>query len=651
MKYRLLSGWMLPVLLAFVLNAVPAFAQEEQDESMQTEGVTDEASDDDEASLFENIQDVELPEGAEEYEEIQQMRVLERTFLPSQDVGRVGTKDLELKSDDPMNLTPESTMRLLLSGERVSNVPRGLQGQASKWMRESVELVKKQIEESGESIDMPFGVDCANQKAVQEYIAIFSHGTAGTMKTWLKRLGRWRHVLEKVLAEEGAPNDLIYLAMIESGFKPRVKSPASAAGMWQFMAGTAVEMGLTINEYVDERFDPIKAARAACAYMKKQFARYNSWPLAMAAYNGGAGTVNVAVDRYNTNDYFKLVEYGAMYEETRRYVPRIMAAALIGRNPEAFGLGGIKPEPSFVFDIVEVPGKTKLSILAEAAGCSVDDLKELNPELLKDVTPPGGQYSLRIPINKYKAFVDKFDNVKKKYADSTEIMTLRFGETLELLGEDIGVPARVLRNLNGIKSKEQAVYGAEIIVPKGSKRGHAEKSDKDDLPIALISPEQFDFRDRECIYYETQKGDSIRDIASQFGVLPNQVAIWNELDVWARLRPKMFLRIFVSKLPDSDKVRYRTDEELRVVARGSDEHQDIVDARRNARSKAAKSAAKSSSKRSSGRYVYYTVKSGDSLSKIAHKYGVSVDSIMKLNDVKNKGSIRKGQKLKIKKNK
>ena len=664
MKYRLLSGWGLTFLMALTLSSTPVFAQDEAEESFPAENASDESSDD-EASLFESIQDVEAPDGTEDYDEIQQMRVLERAFLPSKDVGRIETNDLVMAPGNPMDLTHESTMRLLLSGENVSNVPHELQGQATKWMRDAVSLVKKQIEESGKSLEMPFGVDCANQKAVQEYIAIFTHGTAGTMKTWLKRLGRWRHVLEKVLAEEGAPNDLIYLAMIESGFKPRVKSPASAAGMWQFMAGTAVEMGLTINEYVDERFDPIKAARAASAYMKKQYARYNSWPLAMAAYNGGPGTVNVAIDRYNTNDYFKLVEYGAMYEETRRYVPRIMAAALIGRNPEAFGLDGIQPEPPFVFDIVDVPGHTKLSILAEAAGCSVDTLKELNPELLKDITPPGKSYSLRIPLNKHNAFVDKFDNVKKKYADATDRITLRFGETLEILGEDINVPARVLRNLNGIKAKEQAVYGAEIIVPNGSRRGHTAKDDE--LPLALISPEQFDFRDRKCIYYETQKGDSIREIASQFGVLPNQLAIWNELDVWAYLRPKMFLRIFVSKLPDSDKVRYRTADELHVVARGSEEHKHLVEARKSANSKAAKSASKSSgsskSSKSSGkssassskdrtsRYVYHTVKSGESLSKIASHYGVSVESIMMLNGIKNKESIRKGQKLKIKNHK
>ncbi len=659
MKYRKIATFLSVLILSLTLNATQSWAQDEPPEPEESDisDVQDDSSDEGEdASFLENVNAQKAPDGTEDYAEIHQMRVLERTFLPTDthaESGSAGT----IMPGNLMELTPDSTLHVLLDSEGTNEVPKGLQRVASKWMNEAVTQVKKQIASSGDTLNMPFGLDCANQPAVQEYVAIFSRGAAGTMKTWLKRLERWRPVLEKALIEEHVPTDLLYLAMIESGFKTRVKSPASAAGMWQFMAGTGVEMGLTINEYVDERFDPIKAAHAAANYLKKQHSRYDSWPLAMAAYNGGPGTVNVAIDRYNTNDYFKLVEYGAMYDETRRYVPRIMAAALIGRNPAAFGFDGLTPEPPFVFDEVEVPGNTKLSILAEAAGCSVDTLKELNPELLKDVTPPGSQYTLRIPLNKHASFVEKYDNIKKKYANASDSITLKFGETLEILGEDIGVPARVLRNLNGIGAKLPAAYGTEILVPNGSKRGKfASSKDKDELPLALISPEKFDFRDRTCVYYETQKGDTIREIADAFGVLPNQIAIWNELDEWAKLRPKMFMRIFVSKEPSSDKIRFWTAEDLRVIERGSEEHQEIVEARKNANSKAAKKAANtkgksSSSSKSSSKteYVYHTVAKGDSLSKIAKKYGVSVESLLKLNGLKESSAIRKGQKLKVKK--
>lgn len=640
MRYR----WQFLGLLA-LLWAAPVVAQDDSEEA----AAEIESAEED---LSEALSDIDTPESADDYEEIQQIRVLERTFMPREQPDGNSALTVTVAPGNLMELSHENVMHVLLEGTQDTGQKRGLQRQASRWLAESVARVRQQFAKAGPSLEMPFDIDCTSQKAVQEYVAIFSSAASGTMKTWLKRLGRWRLPLEKALAEENVPRDLIFLAMIESGFKPRVKSPASAAGMWQFMSATGAEMGLRITPYVDERFDPIKAAHAAARYLKKQYARYNSWPLAMAAYNGGPGTVNVAIDRYNTTDYFKLVEYGAMYDETRKYVPRILAAGLIGKNPAAFGLDGLTPEPPFVFDLVEVPGETKLSVLAEAAGCSVDTLKDLNPELLKDITPPGGNYELRIPLDKHAAFVEKFDKVNKKYKESGDLMTIRFGETLETLGEEIGTPARVLRALNRMRSKEAAAYGSEILVPKGSKRN---TKTPEDLPVALISPEKFTFADRTRIFYQTQKGDKIRDIADAFGVMPNQIALWNELDPWAKLRPNMMLQIYVTK-PDALKdVRFYREDEVRPVVRGSEEHQAILDARRNANLKSAKAAKSSGSSKSSGKtsssgkYIIHTVGKGDSLSKIAKKYGVSVESLLKLNDLKADSTIRKGQKIKVKK--
>ena len=605
------------------------------------------------ADLLDDVMAAEAPEGSADYEEMHQIRVLERTFLPSHEPQPQTSSSASLPPGNLMELSHDTAMHVLTAGSGQPENQRGLQRQASKLMKDAIAQVKKQIESHGSKLDMPFGLDCAQQPAVQEHIAMFTAPASGTMKTWLKRLGKWRKILEKALIAEDVPIDFVYLAMIESGFKTRVKSPAAAAGMWQFMAGTGVEMGLTINEYVDERFDPVKAAHAAAKYLKKQYARYDSWPLTMAAYNGGPGTVNVAIDRFNTNDYFKLVKYGAMYDETRKYVPRILAAAIIGRNPAAFGFDGLTPEAEFVFDTVDVPGKTQLKRLAEAAGCSVDTLKELNPELLKDMTPPGNDYALRIPKGKYHAFVENFDRVKKKYENANDTIVLKFGETLEILGDDIGVPARVLRNLNGIGSRENAVYGTEIIVPNGSKRGNNAKKDKDDedaLPVILVSPEKFNFSDKKRVFYETQKGDTVKAIAAAFGILPNQLAMWNELDIWAKLRPKMKLQIYVAPQTHLENIRYIDENDVNVVERGSKAHEEIVDAQKNARNRAAKSAAKSKGKTSSsGRYVTHTVGKGDSLSKIAKKYGVTVESLLKLNKLKKNATLRKGQVLKVKK--
>lgn len=591
--------------------------------------------DSEEDAVLEEVNAAEPPDGTQDYVEIYRMRVLERTFIPPQTVEPTAMGPLP---NDPMGLMQDAAGNAL--GNAESPGMGGLQRKASRLMADAVAEVQKQISESGNAIVQPFGIDCASQLAVQEVLAVFAQPGSGTMKTWLKRAGRWRAALETVLAEEGVPLDLFYLAMIESGFKTRVKSPAAAAGMWQFMAGTGAEMGLRIDAYVDERFDPIKSAHAAAQYLKKQYARYHSWPLAMAAYNGGPGTVNVAIDRYQTNDYFKLVQYGAMYEETRRYVPRILAAAMIGRNPAAFGFGGIVPDPPFVYDTVEVPPESRLSQLAEAAGCSREELEELNPELLKDTTPPGRNYVLRIPSGRFNDFVDRFDRVQKKYAHATDTIALKFGETPETLGETIGVPGRVLRNLNGIGAKETVEYGTELLVPNGSRRAEPAPPKDEDKRLALISPEKFAFKKR--VFYETQKGDTLRDIARAFGLTAAQLAMWNELDVWAKLRPKMMLQVFVDDVPEPKDVRIWREDQLRVVVRGSDEHRELLDAKRKSNVKTAQS---SSTRRAST----YTVVKGDSLSKIAKKFGISVGTLLKLNKLKAGATLRPGQKLKVRK--
>lgn len=607
-----------------------------QDESAEQDGdLTSEFADD-----ISDIRKLAQPDGSEEYSEIYQMRVLERSLLPSnvQNEGQNNGQNLLYPPVDPMGLAPDELCNILGSGSSDEYRNRGLQRQATKLMSSAIQAIQNQIQSAGTGLVLPFGLDCAQQKSVQEYIAIFSAPGSSTMKIWLKRMARWKPALERVLAQEGVPLELVYLAMIESGFKPRVKSPAAAAGMWQFMAGTAIEMGLHIDSYVDERFDPIKSAHAAAGYLKKQYDRYNSWPLAMAAYNGGPGTVNIAIDRYNTTDYFKLVEYGAMYDETRRYVPRILAAAIIGQNPKTFGFDGLKGEEPFVFDTVEVPGNMRLAVLAEAANCSVETLQELNPELLKTVTPPGDNYALRIPAGRFSHFVDHFDDVKRKYAKHSDSMTLRFGETIDILAVEIDVPARVLRQINQLSSKENLSYGSEVIVPNGSKRRKSAEKDEKDRPVALVSPETFTFNQKKRVFYVTQKGDAIAAIARAFGILPNQLAIWNDLDIWAKLRPNMYLQIFVDKSFDDDAIRYFSEDEVRVVVKGSSEHRDIIYAKR-----------KTSSARSYGsHYVYHTVAKGDSISKIAKKYGVSVNSILKLNKMKASDVIRKGEKLKVK---
>jgi len=333
-----------------------------------------------------------------DFDEITTVRVLERELLPSDDT-RVEQLEMGfgVPAEDRLALGGAPPVELLVQsgqedGSTSLRTDRTLQVQLDHSLAAALEQIRRDLApyrgEDKAKLDLPFGIDCTELEAVESYLALFTDRGARTLRAWIQRAQKWRPMIERILDEEGVPRDLLYLAMIESGYRTTAVSPASATGMWQFMSGTARDMGLRVDRYVDERNDPVKATRAAARYLKRQYRRFGNWPLAMAAYNGGAGTVAKGIRTYNSNDYFKLVEYGAMYNETRRYVPKILAAALIAKNPEAFGFGGLTGDPEWRYDEVEVPGDTRLSLLAQAAGTSMETLQSLNPELVRKQTPP-----------------------------------------------------------------------------------------------------------------------------------------------------------------------------------------------------------------------------------------------------------------------
>jgi membrane-bound lytic murein transglycosylase D len=420
--------------------------------------------------------------------------------------------------------------------------------------------------------------------------------------------------------------------MIESGYKPRVKSPANAGGMWQFIPGTAVDQGLRIDEWVDERFDPLKSTRAAARYLRKQYDLFGSWPLAMAAYNGGAGTVSKAINTYNATDYFKLVEYGAMYDETRRYVPRIMAAAAIGKNLESFGFEGLQLHESWSYELVQVPGGVRLSLLADAAGTELDTLRELNPELLADQTPPGDDYSLRIPNGSSSRFVSAFDELAERYGTEHERLTLRFGESVEMVAARVGIPERVLREVNGLSSRERAAYGSVLIVPLANRKP-AGTSSADEKPLVVLPSEDFAFSNRSRYFYRVNRGDSVEELSEFFGLRSQQLALWNDLDAAAKLRDGMVLQVFLDDDFDRSQAILMDETAVEAVLMGSDEHQ-------AAEAKRGKSSASKKGKS-------YTVKKGDTVSKIAKKFGVKSQDLIRWNNLDKKGTIRKGMRLVI----
>ena len=233
---------------------------------------------------------------------------------------------------------------------------------------------------------------------VKKWIGYFLNRGREFFERYGARAGRYAPLMGSILEEHELPRDLIFLAMAESGFQNKAKSWAKAVGPWQFMPYTGRVYGLEIDWYKDERRDPIKATIAAARYLKKLYREFGSWELAAAAYNAGEGKVSRAISRYRTENFWNLSRGRYLRRETKNYVPKIMALAIIGKNLRSFGFAGMDFHEPLDFREIEVPPMTDLFRISEALDMDFEELQRLNPELLRWFTPPGGRYKLRIPV-------------------------------------------------------------------------------------------------------------------------------------------------------------------------------------------------------------------------------------------------------------
>jgi membrane-bound lytic murein transglycosylase D len=238
---------------------------------------------------------------------------------------------------------------------------------------------------------------------VLEWMRRFLTSDRRTFEVFLSREGAFAPLIRAKLAERGMPENLLYLAMIESGFSTRATSPVGAGGVWQFMSPTAKQYGLRVDRWVDERRDPVKATDAALDYLQWLHDRYGSWYLSAAAYNAGHGRVDRVVKRYaggkkgDEDIYWEIIEH--LPRETREYVPKMLAASALALEAERYGFE-VRPERAYEYERVWVPGGTTLAAVAAEVGIGVAELRELNPHLIRSVTPPGSSYGLRVPVGR-----------------------------------------------------------------------------------------------------------------------------------------------------------------------------------------------------------------------------------------------------------
>ena len=246
---------------------------------------------------------------------------------------------------------------------------------------------------------------------VESHIRFFHIAIRNRFEQWLTRLGHYKPIVENIFSEFNLPSDLVYLSLVESGFNPHAYSRARATGPWQFMKGTAILYGLRVDQYVDERRDPIKSTIAAARYLRDLYDMFGAWPLAMAAYNAGEGKVMRALQKSRADSFWEIAQTKHIRRETKEYVPRFMAATIIAKNPDQYGFIQEPPAPH-QFEEVIVHRSIRLQNLAVAAGISLTELSRLNPELRRDVTPPDDQnYHLKVPVGSREAVIQVLDKI------------------------------------------------------------------------------------------------------------------------------------------------------------------------------------------------------------------------------------------------
>jgi len=394
------------------------------------------------------------------------------------------------------------------------------------------------LEAEGPSWDIPITIN----ESVKHWLDHFQGIGRENFAIYLARAGRYESMMRAMFRDAGLPEDLIYLSLIESGFSPRAYSRARAVGLWQFISSTGRMYGLSISYWVDERRDPILATKAAATHLKDLHEEFGSWYLVAAAYNGGPNRVRRSIVHSGSEDFWTLAQRRYLRRETRNYVPKLIAAALIAKQPEHFGFVEIQLHEPLAYEIVDVPDATSLDVIAEAAGTTIEAMSELNPQILRGVTPPGQRYAVRVPPGTGHRFAVNYAQVAPGKRVTWVQHVVRRGETLSGIARNYGVSVSAVRAANSSADPRRLQIGQRLVIPRAGKLPTyaAVQTARPSTPstVRVIRPEG------PYITYRVQGGDSLWAIARKYDVTARNLMLWNGLRT-SRIYPGDEVRIYV----------------------------------------------------------------------------------------------------------
>ncbi len=441
--------------------------------------------------------------------------------------------------------------------------------------------------------DFPLGEHARVDKLIKRY----SGPSKLTFSHWLERAGRYIPKIQMVFADEGIPLDLAYLAMIESGFNVRAYSWAHAAGPWQFIESTGRLYGLENDWWQDGRLDLERSTRAAAQHLKYLYKRFDGdWFLAVAAYNAGGGKIRKAIRKSNSRDFWDLTEGSVLQEETKNYLPKLLAALSIVKNLEVFGFADLKFDEPLEYETVTLETTTDLEIIAKFCGISYRDLKELNPALKRWCTPPGTtDYHLQVPFGSAAEVRNLYTQLPKDQRASYHRHQIKSGDTLQGLARKYRIRVDDIIALNKIKNPRALQLGYNLILPL--KKGFT------NLPSNALADSYVRSRRQT---YKVRSGDSLWSISQRFSVTQKELRIWNKLGWSNMLRPGQVLAVSKS---------------------------------------GRRAVAKVKRRKGPSRKLIYQVVSGDTLWDIGRQFNVATEQILRWNALSHGHVLQPGQKL------
>jgi membrane-bound lytic murein transglycosylase D len=486
------------------------------------------------------------------------------------------------------NETPDDTMSEPAPIDEIADLTTLPPGDPRLAQKAEAELMK-----------VPHDLPLTVNDSVLQYLSFFQtpHGRL-IVETGLRRAGRYHDMIRRVLREEGLPQDLIYLAQAESAFQPTAVSRAGARGIWQFMPYRGEEYDLSRSWWIDERSDPEKATHAAAHHLRDLYGMFGDWYLVMAAYNSGPGNVTKAIERTGYADFWELQKRNVLPEQTKNYVPIILALALVAKDPPLYGVQ-VDPDKPPDVDLVKPGHPIDLRLAADATGTDLDDLRMLNPELLRLVTPDLPNFELRLPVGtaaKFKAAIATIPADKWK---SWRIHEVVEGETLASIAKRYRISVSTIKETNHLESVSDISLGEKLTIPAAA-------------PATL-----------QLVHYRVQRGDTLAGIAEQFSVTIADIKRWNGIRGNQVPRGSR-LRIYAGGEPAVGHAKGKSAE---VAEEGH-----------------VKNVAQQKNPPSDGQH---RVKAGETLFSIAREYGTTVAALRQANPVLKDRELEAGDVLSV----